>query len=71
MLPDVEAADLELRIKDQEETVAKAEKKLSNLKSRTGFSLEKKLQENKADAQEAIRKKIYEQTQKQALGRNY
>jgi hypothetical protein len=64
MLPAVEAADLELRIKGQEETVAKAEKKLSNLKS-DQISLEKKLSDNKAD-QESTQKDI--EVQKQALG---
>ena len=64
MLPEVEAADLELRIKDQEETVAKAERKLKNLKDDQS-SLEKKLNDNKAD-QEATQKDI--EAQKQALG---
>jgi hypothetical protein len=64
MLPEVEAADLEIRIKDQQETVARAEKKLSNLKD-DQISLEKKLQDNKA-AQEATQKDI--EAQKQALG---
>ena len=64
MLPEVEAADLELRIKDQEETVAKAEKKLSTLKE-DQVNLEKKLSDNKAD-QEATQKDI--EAQKQALG---
>ena len=64
MLPEVEAADLELRIKDQEETVAKAEKKLSTLKE-DQVNLEKKLSDNKAE-QEATQKDI--EAQKQALG---
>jgi valyl-tRNA synthetase len=64
MLPDIEAADLEIRIKDQEETVAKAEKKMSNLKADQA-SLEKKLNDNKTD-QEATQKDI--EAQKQALG---
>ena len=64
MLPEVEAADLEIRIKDQQETVARAEKKLSNLRD-DQISLEKKLRDNKAD-QEATQKDI--ETQKQALG---
>jgi hypothetical protein len=64
MLPEVEAADLELRIKDQQETVAKAEKKLKNLKD-DQLSLEKKLSDNKSD-QEATQKDI--EAQKQALG---
>jgi hypothetical protein len=64
MLPEVEAADLELRIKDQEETISKAEKKLKNLKD-DQTSLEKKLSDNKTD-QEATQKDI--EAQKQALG---
>jgi hypothetical protein len=64
MLPAVEAADLEIRIKDQEETVAKAEKKLKDLKD-DQVSLEKKLEDNKA-TQEATQKDI--EAQKQALG---
>ena len=64
MLPEVEAADLELRIKDQEETVARAEKKLSTLKE-DQVNLEKKLSDNKAE-QEATQKDI--EAQKQALG---
>jgi hypothetical protein len=64
MLPEVEAADLELRIKDQEETISKAEKKLKNLKEDQS-SLEKKLSENKSD-QEGTQKDI--EAQKQALG---
>jgi len=64
MLPEVEAADLEIRIKDQEETVSRAEKKLKDLKN-DQTSLEKKLQENKA-SQEATQRDI--EAQKQALG---
>ena len=64
MLPEVEAADLEIRINDQQETVARAEKKLSNLKN-DQISLEKKLSDNKTD-QEATQKDI--EAQKQALG---
>jgi hypothetical protein len=64
MLPEVEAADLELRIKDQEEIISKAEKKLSNLRD-DQTSLEKKLRENKSD-QESTQKDI--EAQKQALG---
>ena len=64
MLPEVEAADLEIRIKDQEATVARAEKKLSNLKD-DQVSLEKRLSDNKA-GQEATQKDI--EVQKQALG---
>ena len=64
MLPDIEAANLELQIKAQEEVVAKAEKKMSDLKS-DQQSLEKKLQDN-GTAQEATQKDI--ENQKQALG---
>jgi septal ring factor EnvC (AmiA/AmiB activator) len=64
MLPEIEAADLELRIKDQEETVARAEKKLNALKD-DQVNLEKKLSDNKAE-QEATQKDI--EAQKQALG---
>jgi hypothetical protein len=64
LLPDVEAANLELQIKAQEETVAKAEKKLQDLKN-DQVSLEKKLQQNKTD-QDNTQKDI--ENQKQALG---
>ena len=64
MVPDIEAANLELQIKAQEEVVAKAEKKLRNLKDDQS-SLERKLQENKSD-QESTQKDI--ENQKQALG---
>lgn len=64
LLPDVEAADLELQIKAQEELVAKSEKKLSDLKSDQA-SLEKKLQQNKTD-QETTQKDI--ENQKHDLG---
>lgn len=64
MLPDIEAANLELQIKVQEEIVAKAERKLNDLKTDQA-SLEKKLQDNKT-AQEATQKDI--EDQKQALG---
>lgn len=64
MLPDIEAANLELNIKAQEEVVAKAEKKLTGLKDDQA-SLEAKLQQNKTD-QESTQKDI--ETQKQALG---
>lgn len=64
LLPDVEAASLELDIKAQEEVVAKAEKKLSDLKTEQ-TSLEKKLQQNKTD-QDNTQKDI--ENQKQALG---
>lgn len=64
LLPDVEAASLELDIKAQEDVVAKAEKKLSDLKTEQG-NLEKKLQQNKTD-QDNTQKDI--ENQKQALG---
>jgi len=64
MLPDIEAANLELQIKVQEEIVAKAERKLNDLKTDQA-SLEKKLQDNKS-AQETTQKDI--EDQKQALG---
>ncbi len=64
MLPDIEAAYLEIQIKDQEETVAKAEKKLQGLKDDQA-SLEKKLQDNRT-AQETTQKDI--EAQRQALG---
>lgn len=64
MLPDIEAANLELQIKAQEEIVAKAERKLNDLKTDQA-SLEKKLQDNKT-AQETTQKDI--EDQKQALG---
>ena len=64
MMPDIEAANLELQIKAQEEVIAKAEKKLRGLKDDQA-NLEKKLQENKTD-QENTQKDI--ENQKQALG---
>ncbi|HWR32347.1 MAG TPA: hypothetical protein VN451_02380 [Chitinophagaceae bacterium] len=64
MLPDIEAAYLEIQIKDQDEIVAKAEKKLGDLKDEQA-SLEKKLQQNKTD-QESTQKDI--EAQKEALG---
>ena len=64
MLPEVEAADLEIQVKDQEELVAKSEKKLKNLKD-DQISLETKLRNNKTD-QETTQKDI--EAQKQALG---
>jgi hypothetical protein len=64
MLPDIEAANLELQIKAQEEVVAKAEKKLKDLKVDQA-SLEAKLQQNKTD-QENTQNDI--EAQKQSLG---
>jgi hypothetical protein len=64
MIPDIEAADLELQIKAQEDIIVKSEKKFADLKS-DQTSLEKKLLQNKAD-QENTQKDIA--NQKQALG---
>lgn len=64
LLPDIEVANLELQIKAQEEVVAKAEKKMKDLKS-DQLSLEKKLQQNNID-QENTQKDI--ENQKQSLG---
>jgi hypothetical protein len=64
MLPEIEAANLELQIQFQEEVVAKAERKLKDLKDDQA-SFEKKLQQNKED-QESTQKDI--EAQKQALG---
>jgi chromosome segregation ATPase len=64
MMPDIEAANLELQIKAQEEVIAKAEKKLRDLRD-DQTNLERKLQENKSD-QESTQKDI--ENQKQALG---
>lgn len=64
MLPDIEAANLELQIKAQEDVVAKAEKKMRDLKD-DQLNLERRLQENKTD-QENTQKDI--ESQKQALG---
>jgi hypothetical protein len=48
LLPNVEAFDLELQIKDQENTVAKAEKKLKDLKN-DQESIEKKIKDLQDD----------------------
>jgi hypothetical protein len=63
LLPEVEAANLELQIRDQEETVSKAEKKLRSLKDDQS-DLEKKLKRNQED-QTMTEKDI--ENQKQAL----
>ena len=63
MLPDIEAAYLELKIKDQEEVVSKAEKKLKDLQE-DKRTLEKKLAENENDQDDTI-KDI--ETQRKAL----
>jgi len=64
MLPEIEAANLELQIKAQEDVVGKAEKKMRELKD-DQLTLERKLQQNKTD-QESTQKDI--EGQKQALG---
>ena len=63
MLPDIEAAYLELKIKDQEEVVSKAEKKLKDLQE-DKRTLEKRLAENENDQDDTI-KDI--ETQRKAL----
>lgn len=62
LVPDVEAAYLEIQITEQEQVVAKAEKKLSDLKDEQA-SLEKKLETNKTD-QANTQNDIEEQKQK-------
>lgn len=64
LLPEVEAADLELQIQAQAEVVAKAEIKLRDLKDEQ-TNLERKLQQNKTD-QENTQKDI--EAQKRQLG---
>ena len=64
LLPDIEAANLELQIQAQEEVVAKAEKKLKGLQD-DKLDLERKLAANEKAQDETI-KDI--QNQKQALG---
>ena len=64
LLPEVEAADLELQIQAQAEVVARAEKKLRDLKEEQAL-LEKKILENRS-GQETAQKDI--EVQKQALG---
>jgi hypothetical protein len=64
MAPEVEAANLEIQIKDQEDVVAKAEKKLSSLKS-DHDSLEKKIADNET-SQTDTQKDI--ENQKMRLG---
>lgn len=61
LLPDIEAANLELQIKAQEEVVAKAEKKLKGLQD-DKIELEKKLAENVKSQDDTI-KDIAEQKQ--------
>lgn len=62
--PNIEAANLELKIKEQQEVVAKAERKLSDLRGEQA-NLEKQLATNKND-QEITQKDI--ENQKQVLG---
>jgi len=70
LTPDVDAYNLEVQIKDQEETVAKAEKKLKNLKDDQD-SMEKKIKKlqddlkDNAKDQDSQQKEI--EKQKQAL----
>ena len=54
MLPDIEAANLELQIKAQEEVVGKAEKKLKGLQD-DKIELEKKLAENVKSQDDTIK----------------
>ena len=54
MIPDIEAAHLELKIKDQEEIVTKAEKKLKDLQN-DKRELEKKLEENEKNQEDTIK----------------
>jgi len=54
--PNIEAADLEIQIRNQEEAIAKAEKKMKSLKAEKE-ELEKKLADNIAD-QESTQKDI-------------
>ncbi len=54
MLPDIEAANLELKIKAQEESIDKAEKKLKNLQDDKA-DLEKKLLSNEKAQDDTIR----------------
>jgi len=63
MVPDIEVENLELQIKDQEETVAKAEKKLKGLQEEK-LALDKKFTEN-LQSQDETTKDI--EAQKQSL----
>lgn len=54
MLPDIEAAHLELKIKEQEEVVSKAEKKLRDLQEDKRI-LEKRLADNEKDQDDTIK----------------
>ena len=59
LLPDIEAANLELQIKSQEESISKAEKKLRDLQDEK-TSLERKLNENEKN-QESTQKDLESQ----------
>lgn len=54
MLPDIEAAHLEIKIKDQEDVVTKAEKKLKDLQDEKR-TLEKKLADNEKSQDDTIK----------------
>jgi hypothetical protein len=54
LVPDIEVEDLELQIRDQEETVAKAEKKLKGLQDEK-LALDKKLAENLKSQDETVK----------------
>lgn len=62
LLPDVESANLELQIKDQEDVVAKAEKKLKNLEN-DKEDMEKKIKKLQDDIKDNI--KDQDDTQKE------
>lgn len=64
MQPDIEAANLELQIKAQEDLISKTEKKLKNLQE-DKIDLERKLANNEKEQSETIRAI---QDQKQQLG---
>jgi hypothetical protein len=54
LIPDIEAAHLEIRIRDQEETLAKAEKKLKNLQE-DRIVLDKKIEDNLKTQDETLK----------------
>jgi hypothetical protein len=60
MLPEIEEASLELQIKSQDETVAKAEKKCLNL-SEDQNSLEKKIKNLQADLEKNMKDQVNQQ----------
>ncbi len=53
MLPDIEAADLEIQIRNQEENISKLEKKLKNLQD-DKIELDKKIADNAKNQDETI-----------------